>query len=184
RRSVLPRAAAGGGLARAEDGRGADAQTTGGAARRDVRGGDPEEVCDRGGVYRVRAGGRARGAALLPRRGRAGDRLERGGLHRVLRGADRRRESRRPPRRGPVRLDVAAEPDLRGGRRDRRVAYPQAGEHAVTTLDRYVLREWAKVFFLATFGFPLLVFVIDLADNLEKYTSGGVSKGHLALSYV
>src|SRR5213595_845881 len=37
---------------------------------------------------------------------------------------------------------------------------------------------------LATFGFPLLVFVIDLADNLEKYTSGGVSKGHLALSYV
>ena len=54
----------------------------------------------------------------------------------------------------------------------------------MTTLDRYVLREWAKVFFLATFGFPLLVFVIDLADNLEKYTSGGVSKGHLALSYV
>ena len=54
----------------------------------------------------------------------------------------------------------------------------------MTTLDRYVLREWAKVFFLATFGFPLLVFVIDLADNLEKYTSGGVSTGHLALSYV
>src|SRR5256884_337996 len=120
----------------------------------------------------------------LPRRSRAGDRLERGGLHRVLRGADRRREPRRPLDRGAVRLDVAAEPDLRRGRRDRGVAHPQAGQHPMTTLDRYVLREWAKVFFLATFGFPLLVFVIDLADNLEKYTSGGVSKGHLALSYV
>src|SRR2546429_5404636 len=115
---------------------------------------------------------------------RAGDRLERGGLHRVLRGADRRREPRRPLDRGAVRLDVAAEPDLRRGRRDRGVAHPQAGEHPMTTLDRYVLREWAKVFFLATFGFPLLVFVIDLADNLEQYTSGGGSKGHLALSYV
>jgi len=46
----------------------------------------------------------------------------------------------------------------------------------MTTLDRYVLREWAKVFFLATFGFPLLVFVIDLADNLEKYMNGGSRK--------
>src|SRR5256885_495976 len=114
----------------------------------------------------------------------ARDGLKRGGLHRVRRGADRRRESRRPSHRAAVFLDVAAEPALRRGRRARRVAHPQAGEHAVTTLDRYVLREWAKVFFLATFGFPLLVFVIDLADNLEKYTSGGVSTGHLALSYV
>ena len=54
----------------------------------------------------------------------------------------------------------------------------------MTTLDRYVLREWAKVFFLATFGFPLLVFVIDLVDNLDKYLARGVSKQHLALSYV
>src|SRR5437016_3433384 len=133
----------------------------------------------------TRCGGRRRGSGRRrPRRSRAGDRLERGGLHRVLRGADRRREPRRPLDRGAVRLDVAAEPDLRRGRRDRGVAHPQAGQHPMTTLDRYVLREWAKVFFLATFGFPLLVFVIDLADNLEKYTSGGVSKGHLALSYV
>src|SRR5947207_13993297 len=54
----------------------------------------------------------------------------------------------------------------------------------MTTLDRYVLREWARVFFLATFGFPLLVFVIDLVDNLDKYLARGVSKQHLALSYV
>ncbi|PYO66461.1 MAG: hypothetical protein DMD69_13655 [Gemmatimonadetes bacterium] len=64
------------------------------------------------------------------------------------------------------------------------MAYPQAGQRAMTTLDRYVLREWAKVFFLATFGFPLLVFVIDLVDNLDKYLARGVSKQHLALSYV
>jgi lipopolysaccharide export system permease protein len=64
------------------------------------------------------------------------------------------------------------------------VAHPQAGRNAVTTLDRYVLREWAKVFFLGALGFPLLVFVIDLADNLSKYLGQGVSKGHLALSYV
>src|SRR6266576_2863002 len=169
--------------ARGDDRRGA-APPLGRAAGRAVRGGDPEEVRDRRGVHRVRAGGGARGAALLPWRSGARDRLERGGLHRVLRGADRRRESRRPSHRAAVFLDVAAEPALRRGRRARRVAHPQAGKHAMTTLDRYVLREWAKVFFLATFGFPLLVFVIDLADNLEKYTSGGVSKGHLALSYV
>src|SRR5213076_3230172 len=58
----------------------------------------------------------------------------------------------------------AAEPAVRGRRPDRVVAYPQAGQRAMTTLDRYVLREWAKVFFLATFGFPLLVFVIVLVD--------------------
>src|SRR6266513_2436418 len=169
--------------ARGDDRRGA-APPLGRAAGRAVRGGDPEEVRDRRGVHRVRAGGGARGAALLPWRSGARDRLERGGLHRVLRGADRRRESRRPSHRAAVFLDVAAEPALRRGRRARRVAHPQAGKHAMTTLDRYVLREWAKVFFLATFGFPLLVFVIDLADNLEKYTSGGVSTGRLALSYV
>lgn len=54
----------------------------------------------------------------------------------------------------------------------------------MTTLDRYVLREWAKVCFLATFGFPLLVFVIDFADNSDKYASKSVTTGHLVLSYL
>ncbi|HYK83250.1 MAG TPA: LptF/LptG family permease [Gemmatimonadales bacterium] len=54
----------------------------------------------------------------------------------------------------------------------------------MSTLDGYVLREWAKVFLLATLGFPLLVMVIDLTDKLDTYLGRGIPKGRIALSYV
>ena len=54
----------------------------------------------------------------------------------------------------------------------------------MNTLDRYLSREWLKVFLLATLGFPLLVFVIDYADNSDKYLSRSVTTGHLFLSYI
>jgi lipopolysaccharide export system permease protein len=53
----------------------------------------------------------------------------------------------------------------------------------VNTLDRYVLREWVKVCLLTALGFPFLVMVIDLVDN-HAYSGRGISKGHIALSYV
>src|SRR5207249_6379103 len=56
--------------------------------------------------------------------------------------------------------------------------------HPMAAVGRYVLRGWGQVVFLATFGFPVLGFVIGLGGNLEEYPSGGVSEGHLALSYV
>jgi len=54
----------------------------------------------------------------------------------------------------------------------------------MSTLDRYVLREWAKVFLMTALGFPFLVMVIDLVDKLDTYLGRGISKEKVALSYV
>ncbi len=54
----------------------------------------------------------------------------------------------------------------------------------MSTLDRYVLREWAKVFLATALGFPLLVIIIDLTDKLDSYLGRGLTKGAVALSYV
>jgi lipopolysaccharide export system permease protein len=54
----------------------------------------------------------------------------------------------------------------------------------VSTLDRYLLREWTKVFLEAALGFPFLVMVIDLTDKLDTYLGRGVSKGRVAYSYL
>jgi len=54
----------------------------------------------------------------------------------------------------------------------------------VSTLDRYVLREWTKVFLFTVLGFPFLVMVIDLVDKLDTYLGRGIAKEKVALSYV
>jgi lipopolysaccharide export system permease protein len=54
----------------------------------------------------------------------------------------------------------------------------------LSTLDRYLLREWVKVFLLAALGFPFLVFVIDLTDKLDSYLGRGISRAQVAYSYV
>jgi len=54
----------------------------------------------------------------------------------------------------------------------------------MSTLDRYLLREWNKVFLLAALGFPFLVMVIDLTDKLDTYLGKGVSKARIAYSYL
>ncbi|AHG91700.1 permease YjgP/YjgQ family protein [Gemmatirosa kalamazoonensis] len=51
-------------------------------------------------------------------------------------------------------------------------------------LDRYVLSEFTKIFVVTAIGFPILVFIIDLVDNLNKYLSRNIPKGDLVLSYV
>ena len=53
-----------------------------------------------------------------------------------------------------------------------------------STLDRYVLREWLRVFLITLLGFPILVIVIDLTDKLDTYMSRGIKPGAVALSYV
>lgn len=52
------------------------------------------------------------------------------------------------------------------------------------TLDRYVLREWLRVFLVTLLGFPILVIVIDLTDKLDTYMSRGIKPAAVALSYV
>jgi lipopolysaccharide export system permease protein len=54
----------------------------------------------------------------------------------------------------------------------------------VRPLDRYVLSEWTKIFFSTSLGFPLLVTIFDLTDNLDKYFNRNLSPKAIALSYV
>src|SRR6476659_1518448 len=51
-------------------------------------------------------------------------------------------------------------------------------------LDRYVFTEFIKIFVVTSLGFPVLVFIIDLVDNLPKYLGRNLPKADLALSYV
>ena len=51
-------------------------------------------------------------------------------------------------------------------------------------LDRYVFGEFWKIFGVTAIGFPILVIVIDLTDNLEKYLNKRVPRADIALSYL
>ena len=51
-------------------------------------------------------------------------------------------------------------------------------------LDRYVFTEFSKIFFGTALGLPILVVIIDLVDNLEKYLNRQIPRGDIALSYV
>lgn len=54
----------------------------------------------------------------------------------------------------------------------------------VRALDRYVFTEFWKIFVTTALGFPILVNIIDLTDNLDKYLGQNLSAGRIALSYV
>lgn len=51
-------------------------------------------------------------------------------------------------------------------------------------LDRYVFAEFMKIFVATALGFPVLITVIDLTDNLDKYLNRNLARGDIALSYV
>ena len=51
-------------------------------------------------------------------------------------------------------------------------------------LDRYVFGEFFKIFFGTALGLPVLVVIIDLVDNLEKYLNRQIPRGDIALSYL
>ena len=51
-------------------------------------------------------------------------------------------------------------------------------------LDRYVLSEFWKIFVTTAVGFPLIVIVIDLTDNLDRYLNRKLPPGQIALSYL
>jgi lipopolysaccharide export system permease protein len=52
-----------------------------------------------------------------------------------------------------------------------------------SALDRYVFVEFLKVFAVTALGVPILLFVIDLVDNLPKYLSRQIPRQDLLLSY-
>lgn len=51
-------------------------------------------------------------------------------------------------------------------------------------LDKYVFGEFAKIFATTIVGFPLLVILFDLTDNLDTYLMRNLDAGQIALSYV
>ena len=53
-----------------------------------------------------------------------------------------------------------------------------------TALDRYVFREFWKIFVGTALGFPILVVIIDLTDNLDKYLGRSLPRADIALSYL
>jgi len=54
----------------------------------------------------------------------------------------------------------------------------------VRPLDRYVFVEFWKIFVSTALGFPLLLVVIDLTDNLNKYLSRNLPRHNIIMSYV
>jgi lipopolysaccharide export system permease protein len=65
-----------------------------------------------------------------------------------------------------------------------RLRFLHVSRFPIRTLDRYVLREWLRVFLITLLGFPILVIIIDLTDKMDQYLSRGLPSGKIALSYV
>ena len=51
-------------------------------------------------------------------------------------------------------------------------------------LDRYVFKEFWKILVTTALGCPLLLVIIDLTDNLEKFLARDLPKQDIALSYL
>jgi lipopolysaccharide export system permease protein len=51
-------------------------------------------------------------------------------------------------------------------------------------LDRYVFAEWLRIFVVTALGFPVLVSVIDLTENIGKYLNRNLPRGDIAMSYL
>jgi len=57
-------------------------------------------------------------------------------------------------------------------------------KRVVRALDRYVFTEFWTIFVPTALGMPILVNVIDLTDNLDKYLAQKLTAGRIALSYL
>ncbi|UCG86788.1 MAG: LptF/LptG family permease [Gemmatimonadota bacterium] len=51
-------------------------------------------------------------------------------------------------------------------------------------LDRYLLREWLKIFLVTTIGFPLIVILFEITDKLDAYLREGLRPIEIAFAYV
>jgi len=61
---------------------------------------------------------------------------------------------------------------------------PAGRRRWITPLDRYIAAEFTRIFGVTLLGFPVLVFVIDLVDNLRKYTERKLPVRDVAMSYL
>lgn len=51
-------------------------------------------------------------------------------------------------------------------------------------LDRYVVREFLRIFAMTVVGFPLFTILIHLTDNIDKYLARGIPASRIALAYL
>jgi len=51
-------------------------------------------------------------------------------------------------------------------------------------LDRYLLREWLKIFSVTTIGFPLIVILFEITDKLDTYLSRDLRPVEIAFAYL
>ena len=54
----------------------------------------------------------------------------------------------------------------------------------LSTLDRYVLGSWVRIFVLTALGFPIVSILINLTDSLNKLLDRGLSMREIAFSYI
>jgi lipopolysaccharide export system permease protein len=52
------------------------------------------------------------------------------------------------------------------------------------TLDRYVIRQFLRIFLIAVLGVPFLFIVINLTDSLDNFIRDGVGRTDVALHYI
>ena len=53
----------------------------------------------------------------------------------------------------------------------------------LSTLDRYVLGSWVRIFVLTALGFPLVSILINLTDTLNKLLDRGLTMREIALRF-
>ena len=53
----------------------------------------------------------------------------------------------------------------------------------IRILDRYLLRQWVTIFVVAGLGLPLVVILIELTENLDKYLMRDLAPSAIALGY-
>ena len=54
----------------------------------------------------------------------------------------------------------------------------------ISPLDRYVFSEFWRIFVTTALGFPMLVIIIDITENLNLYLQRNLPKSQIALSYL
>jgi lipopolysaccharide export system permease protein len=54
----------------------------------------------------------------------------------------------------------------------------------ITTLDRYVVSSWFRIFFLTALGFPIVSILINLTDTLNRLLDRGLTMKEIAISYI
>ncbi len=51
------------------------------------------------------------------------------------------------------------------------------------TLDRYVLKQFLKIFLVTVLGVPLLFIVINLTDSIDSFLRDGVGRSDVIAHY-